>query len=86
MRDMQGLPDNRLRLLLDEVRPQSFDTGSAASLPSAPALQGKLAWTWESPVQHAALAPPLPGQTVCLTRRPMPAQGFANEGQTDWGL
>ena len=86
VRDMQGLPDNRLRLLLDEVRPQSFDAGSAASLPSAPALQGKLAWTWESPVQHAALAPPLPGQTVCFTRRPMPAQGFANEGQTDWGL
>ena len=93
VRDMQGLPDNRLRLLLDDVRPAAANdtmTDSTyqtkASLPQAPALQGKLAWTWESPAPGIALAPPLPGQTVCLTRRPMPAQGFANEGQTDWGL
>ena len=90
VRDMQGLPDNRLRLLLDEVRPAAASpeatSDHGASLPSATALQGKLAWTWESPAQNITLAPPLPGQTVCLTRRPMPAQGFANQGQTDWGL
>ena len=104
VRDMQGLPDNRLRLLLDEVRPAGASTAAATFLPSGtpapsadqaaasvppaftPALQGKVVWTWESPPPAFTLAPPLSGQTVCLTRRPMPAQGFANEGQTDWGL
>lgn len=99
VRDMQGLPDNRLRLLLSDVRPTYADsrdgltsTSDAAAIPPDAAnstlrpLPGKLAWTWEVPTAAIALSPPLPGQTVCLTRRPMPAQGFANEGQTDWGL
>lgn len=81
VRDMQGLPDNRLRLLLNDVRSESTD-----SVAADPTLPGKLAWTWESPAPALGFAPPLPGQTVCITRRPMPAQGFANEGQTDWGL
>lgn len=99
VRDMQGLPDNRLRLLLSDVRPADTDgrdgltsASDAAAIPPDAAtsnirpLPGKLAWTWEAPTAAIALSPPLPGQTVCLTRRPMPAQGFANEGQTDWGL
>lgn len=99
VRDMQGLPDNRLRLLLSDVRPAYADgrdglasASDAAAIPPDAAnstvrpLPGKLAWTWEAPTAAIALSPPLPGQTVCLTRRPMPAQGFANEGQTDWGL
>lgn len=99
VRDMQGLPDNRLRLLLSDVRPVYADirdgltsASDAAAIPADAAasavrpLPGKLAWTWEAPTAAIALSPPLPGQTVCLTRRPMPAQGFANEGQTDWGL
>ena len=99
VRDMQGLPDNRLRLLLSGVRPAYADSrdgltsaSDAAAIPPDAAnstirpLPGKLAWTWEAPTAAIALSPPLPGQTVCLTRRPMPAQGFANEGQTDWGL
>lgn len=99
VRDMQGLPDNRLRLLLSDVRPAYADSrdsltsaSDAAAIPPDAAnstirpLPGKLAWTWEAPTAAIALSPPLPGQTVCLTRRPMPAQGFANEGQTDWGL
>lgn len=99
VRDMQGLPDNRLRLLLSDVRPAYADgrdsltsaSDAAATPPDAAnstirPLPGKLAWTWEAPTAVIALSPPLPGQTVCLTRRPMPAQGFANEGQTDWGL
>ncbi|WP_291445003.1 ComEC/Rec2 family competence protein [Desulfovibrio sp.] len=99
VRDMQGLPDNRLRLLLSDVRPAYADgrgsltaASDAAAIPPDAAnptvrpLPGKLAWTWEAPAASIALSPPLPGQAVCLTRRPMPAQGFANEGQTDWGL
>ena len=99
VRDMQGLPDNRLRLLLSDVRPADTDgrdglpsASDAAAIPPDAAnstvrpLPGKLAWTWEAPKAAIGLSPPLPGQTVCLTRRPMPAQGFANEGQTDWGL
>lgn len=99
VRDMQGLPDNRLRLLLSDVHPAYADSTDsltsafdAAAIPPDAAnstirpLPGKLAWTWEAPTAAIALSPPLPGQTVCLTRRPMPAQGFANEGQTDWGL
>ena len=94
VRDLQGLPDNRLRLLLDEVRPEhaaragapSADPAAAAVGSTVRPLPGKMAWTWEAPATAMALSPPLPGQTVCVTRRPMPAQGFANEGQTDWGL
>ncbi|WP_411330429.1 ComEC/Rec2 family competence protein [Desulfovibrio desulfuricans] len=99
VRDVQGLPDNRLRLLLSDVHPAYADgcgsltaASDAAAIPpdaanpTARPLPGKLAWTWEAPAASIALSPPLPGQAVCLTRRPMPAQGFANEGQTDWGL
>ena len=99
VRDLQGLPDNRLRLLLSDVRPACADgrdglssASDAAAIPpdatnsTVRPLPGKLAWTWEAPTAAIALSPPLPGQTVCLTRRPMPAQGFANKGQTDWGL
>lgn len=94
IRDVQGLPDNRLRLLLDNVRPEgaslpelpfATDAPAAASIAASP-LPGKLAWTWEPPTSTIAFSPPLSGQTVCLTRLPMPAQGFANEGQTDWDL
>ena len=101
VRDVKGLPDNRLRLLLDNVRPEPAHrrAGSPAAPNTAAAdyphtlesatvspLPGKLAWTWEAPASSSALSPPLTGQTICLTRLPMPAQGFANEGQTDWGL
>lgn len=98
VRDVQGLPDNRLRLLLSHVRPDYADKDSQTSAANSAAippnaadfevspLPGKLAWTWEAPTAAITLSPPLPGQTVCLTRRPMPAQGFANEGQSDWGL
>ncbi|WP_257243224.1 ComEC/Rec2 family competence protein [Desulfovibrio legallii] len=75
VREVQGLPDNRLRLLLGAVRPAAPAPAAAAPLP------GLTAWTWEAP-----LWTPLPGQTVCLTRRPLPMQGFRNPGLADWGL
>lgn len=54
---VQGLPDNRLRLLLDETRLQ--DQASTQPLP------GLCAWTWEKPPAGEI---PLPGMEVCLTR------------------
>lgn len=44
-------------------------------------LSGQTALTWENPPLH-----PLPGQTLCLSLRPMPMQGFANKGQAAWEL
>lgn len=48
--------------------------------PATP-LPGLVALTWEHPTLR-----PLPGQTFCLTRRPMPMQSFANLGQSTWDL
>lgn len=59
---VQGIPDNRLRLLLTNATPTT----------GAP-LPGNCLWTWEHPQ-----AEPLPGQTVCITRQPRPIGGFAN--------
>ena len=73
VRDVQGLPDQRLRLLLADVRPQGAD--------AAQALPGLVAWTWEEPLFR-----PLAGQTVCLSRRPRPVHGFANAGLADWEI
>lgn len=71
VRDVQGLPDQRLRLLLADVRPQGDD--------AAQALPGLTAWTWEEPLFR-----PLAGQTLCLSRRPRAVHGFFNTGLAPW--
>ncbi|MCI7569165.1 MAG: ComEC/Rec2 family competence protein [Desulfovibrio sp.] len=63
--DAQGLPDNRLRVLLREVRPESGEGRP---------LEDLVAWTWEQPLFR-----PLPGQRVCLARSLRPVRGFADE-------
>lgn len=60
---VQGLADGRLRVLLEDVRPEA---GSGA-------LAGLCAWTWDEPAFW-----PLAGQKLCVSRRPMPMRGFAN--------
>ena len=70
--DSQGLPDQRLRLLLADLAPVS-----GQNVP----LSGQTALTWEHPSLR-----PLPGQILCLSLRPMPMQGFANKGQAAWEL
>ncbi|MDR2819402.1 MAG: ComEC/Rec2 family competence protein [Desulfovibrio sp.] len=45
------------------------------------ALPGITAWTWESPLFR-----PLPGQTACVSQRPRPIHGFANEGMANGSL
>lgn len=97
--DVQGLPDQRLRLLLANVRPER-PVGQEA----APALPGLVAWTWEQPWQqeetgYAASAStphppaqhreifhtrPLAGQSVCLSRSPRPMNSPANFGLARW--
>ena len=85
--DSQGLPDQRLRLILSHMAPDATaaadDASRRADLRAAFAapLPGLVAFTWENPTLR-----PLPGQTLCLARRPMPMQGFANEGQSAWEL
>ncbi len=85
--DSQGLPDQRLRLILSHMAPEAAtvpDTtphGADSHTLSATPLPGLVALTWDQPTLR-----PLPGQTLCLARRPMPMQGFANEGQSAWDL
>lgn len=84
VRDVQGLPDNRLRVILAGVgpKPPARAPGGAegAASDSPLALPGLTAWTWEQPLLR-----PLAGQTVCLSRRPRAVRGFANAGLADWG-
>ena len=70
---VNGLPDNRLRLLLSDMRPEP--------LPEAAPLPGLVAWTWDE-----ALLRPLPGQTVCLRGALRPVHSQRNEGMQDWAL
>lgn len=68
---VSGLPDRRVRVLLDDVRPESA--------PAATPLPGRLNWIWD----QGSIAPgprPIPGQTVSLTARIRPVTDFANEG------
>lgn len=71
---VRGLPDRRLRLLLDEVRAVSA-TGTAA----APC--GRVAWTWEAPDRR-----PLAGERVVFRARLRPVAGFRNVGGPDFSL
>lgn len=83
VRDVRGLSDNRLRILLGELRTDSPQGGHPPH--GRPGLPGLALWTWEQPVPLDG-AEPLPGQTVCVTRRLRPALGLANPGLADWGL
>ena len=67
---VQGLPDQRLRVLLSGVRPLN---GAAQPLP------GLLVWTWEQP----SLAP-LPGQRVAVSLKVLPMHGSVNPGTRDF--
>ena len=66
--DVQSLPDNRLRVLLRQVRP-----ADGAGAP----VEDNVAWTWDQPLFR-----PLAGQRVCLSRSLRPVHGFANEEPT----
>lgn len=68
-RHVQGLPDGRLRVILEGVRPEPLPGARHADAP----LRGDCVWTWEEPGFR-----PLAGQTVCVSRRPAPVRGFAN--------
>ncbi len=75
---VSGLADQRLRIVLADVRPAGSDPiDSAPDL--LPALPGRLAWTWERPEGRR----PLAGQTLEVTLRIRPARGFRNDGGWD---
>lgn len=69
---IQGLTDQRLRILLRNVSPPAFPDEQ---------LSEEVAWTWEQPVFR-----PLVGQHVCLSRPLKPVHGFANFGLGDYAL
>ncbi len=72
--EVSGQPDRRLRVLLEDVRPEG--------VPAAAPLPGRVNWTWDR--NKSAPGPrPLPGQTVGLTAKLRPISGFANEGVGD---
>ncbi len=94
--DSQGLPDQRLRLLLSGLMPERAEqakvlpadqeqgeqsTDSSEQGPAPAPLPSLAALTWETPPLR-----PLPGQNLCLNLRPIPMQGFANVGQLPWEL
>lgn len=64
----QGLPENRLKILLEDVAP-----------PGEKPLPGLCAWTWDSP-----LFAPLPGQKICLKRSIRPVSAFANSSANSY--
>lgn len=64
IQSVQALPEKRLRISLANLQP--IDK-------SQPALPGHCIWTWDE-----ASSSPLPGQTVAITRKVVPANGFAN--------
>ena len=80
VRNTRGLPGNRLRILLENMHQATRQDDTSTS--DNPPLSGLVQWTWESPAYES----PLPGQTVCLSRRIIPAQGFANQKLPDWGI
>lgn len=63
--DVQGLPDNRLRVLLRQVAPEAGEETPLSHL---------VAWTWDQPLFR-----PLRGQTICLSRQLRPVRSFSNE-------
>lgn len=69
IQEVRGLPDNRIRMLLADVR-----LHGGAEKP----LSGLMEWTWQNPSAY-----PLPGQSACLSRRPQAMQVFANPGLPD---
>ncbi len=76
--DIKGLPDQRIRILLKEVRPE-VPSAQQGPIPASSrskdvtALPGLLAWTWEQPSLR-----PLPGQKVTATLTIRPVRGFHN--------
>ncbi len=71
---VRGLPDRRLRIVLDEVCAVPAE-GKAVS------LSGRTAWTWDQPDRR-----PLPGERAVFRARLRPAAGFRNEGGSDFSL
>lgn len=61
----QGLPGNRLRVLLENVHPENK---------KGQPLPGLCAWTWENPLQI-----PLADQKICLSGQINPVSSFANQ-------
>lgn len=72
--EVSGQPDRRLRVLLEDVRPEGAD--------SVPPLPGRVNWTWDQ-AETTERVRPLPGQTVGLTAKVRPVSGFANAGVSD---
>lgn len=68
-RHVQGLADGRVRVILEDVRPEG----------GGEALAGCCAWTWDEPAFW-----PLAGQTLCVSRRPVPLRGFANAPEPEF--
>ena len=77
----KGLPDQRLRILLENVQPEHAlipagpPSPASAATPKNLPLPGLLVWTWEQPLFR-----PLPGQQVTATLAVRPVRGFRNGG------
>ncbi|MDR1778061.1 MAG: ComEC/Rec2 family competence protein [Desulfovibrio sp.] len=77
--DVQGLPDNRLRIFLEKTTLSA--SGESGETAASTAIPGLVAWTWENP-----LFSPLAGQNACLERRPRPVHSLVNRGLEDFGI
>lgn len=81
---IQGMPDFRLRIILSDVVPE-YAYNNQKIMTECPPLPGFLAWTWENQQNYTdgEIFTPLPGQTVCLKRPILHANGFANNKNFD---
>lgn len=77
---IQGVPDNRLQLILNNVHPVSSLDNPITYCETSPvitkSLPGKLLWTWDTPLPNTEL--PLPGQQITATLFIRPMLGFRN--------
>lgn len=83
---VQSLPDQRLRVLLESPKLYGHLEKTVARLPEESAdrteiqpLAGLVAWTWDHPSFY-----PLPGQAICIRKSPKPLSGFANFDLPEW--
>ncbi|MEG2173330.1 MAG: DNA internalization-related competence protein ComEC/Rec2 [Desulfovibrionaceae bacterium] len=77
---VQGLTDQRLRIILTRVSPDNPKTADNAHA-VAPTLSGKVVWTWDAPVQR-----PIAGETWAFSLPLNSTDGFRNSGTADWGF
>lgn len=78
---VQGMTDNRLRIILRDVSLHAKSDSDQSANPLT--LRGKLVWTWDSPPEGTR---PMEGETWTMRLPLRNTEGFANTGLASWGF